>query len=250
MDKINYSVCITTFSKRFNYVEKLVTQVRALTTCDILIAVNGDYNQEFNNDFRKQILDLCLKFDNVFPIFFPEQRGLSKLWNTLVIHSKQDWCLLLNDDVELDNDEVFISTIPSLGDKPDLRRINGSFSHFLIHKDCLDKLGYFDERLLGFGEEDGDIFYRYIETYNGWIQELWVHGFTNLVVDVRDENIKPGIGKYSLFNRNFCFSDEPCKYISVSEGITGLFGQHMKKNIEDLEQYPYEKFFKENKGKL
>jgi glycosyltransferase involved in cell wall biosynthesis len=231
-------------------VEKLVTQVRSLTTCDILIAVNGDYNQEFNNEFRKQILDLCLKFDNVYPIFFPEQRGLAKLWNTLVVHSKQDWCLLLNDDVELDNDEVFISTIPSLGDKPDLRRINGSFSHFLIHKDCLDKIGYFDERLLGFGEEDGDIFYRYIETYNEWIQELWVHGFTNLVVDVRDENIKPGIGKYSQFNRNFCFSDEPCKYISVSEGITGLFGQHMKKNIEDLSQYPYEKFFKENKGKL
>ena len=250
MEQINYSVCITTFSKRFNYVEKLVSQVRSLTTCDILIAVNGDYNQEFNNEFRKQILDLCLKFDNVYPIFFPEQRGLAKLWNTLVVHSKQDWCLLLNDDVELDNDEVFTSTIPSLGNKPDLRRINGSFSHFLIHKDCLDKIGYFDERLLGFGEEDGDIFYRYIETYNEWIQELWVHGFTNLVVDVRDENIKPGIGKYSQFNRNFCFSDEPCKYISVSEGITGLFGQHMKKNIEDLSQYPYEKFFKENKGKL
>ena len=38
--------------------EKLVTQVRALTTCDILIAVNGDYNQKFNEDYRKQILDL------------------------------------------------------------------------------------------------------------------------------------------------------------------------------------------------
>jgi glycosyltransferase involved in cell wall biosynthesis len=250
MEINNYSVCITTFSKRFSYVEKLVTQVRSLTTCDILIAVNGDYNQEFNNEFRKQILNLCLNFDNVFPIFFPEQRGLAKLWNTLVIHSKQDWCLLLNDDVELDNDEVFTSTIPSLGDKPDLRRINGSFSHFLIHKDCLDTIGYFDERLLGFGEEDGDIFYRYIETYNEWIQELWVHGFTNLVVDVRDENIKAGIGKYSQFNRNFCFSDEPCKYIPTSEGITGLFGQHMKKNIDDLSQYPYEKFFKENKSKL
>ena len=26
--------------------------------------------------------------------------------------------------------------------------------------------------------------------------------------------------------------------------------QHMKKNIEDVNQYPYEKFFKENKSKL
>jgi hypothetical protein len=71
-----------------------------------------------------------------------------------------------------------------------------------------------------------------------------------LVIDVRDENIKSGIGKYSEFNRNFCFVNEVCKYVSFSEGITGSFGQPMKKNIEDLNQYPYEKFFKENKGKL
>ena len=52
MENINYSVCITTFSKRYSYVEKLVTQVRALTTCDILIAVNGDYNQKFNDEIE------------------------------------------------------------------------------------------------------------------------------------------------------------------------------------------------------
>jgi hypothetical protein len=247
---MNYSVCITTFSKRFNFLETLVSQVRSFSNCDILISINGDYKQEFNNEYRKQVLNLCLKYDNIYPLFFTEQRGLAKMWNELVIHSKTDWCLMLNDDVELTQDEIFSQTIPSLGDKPDLRRINGSFSHFLIHKVCLDELGYFDERLLGFGEEDGDIFYRYIETYNSWIQELYVHGFTNIVSDIRDENITAGVGKYTKFNRDFSFLNENPKYVSVSEGISGLFGVPMSKNLKDEQQYPYEKFFRENKYKL
>ena len=210
---MNYSVCITTFSKRFNFLEKLVSQVRSFSNCDILISINGDYKQEFNNEYRKQILNLCLKYDNIYPMFFPEQRGLAKMWNELVIHSKTDWCLMLNDDVELTLDDIFTTTIPSLGDKPDLRRINGSFSHFLIHKVCLDELGYFDERLLGFGEEDGDIFYRYIERYNSWIQELYVHGFINIVSDIRDENITAGVGKYTKFNRDFSFLNEKSRFL-------------------------------------
>jgi uncharacterized protein YbgA (DUF1722 family) len=68
---MNYSVCITTFSKRFNFLEKLVSQVRSFSNCDILISINGDYKQEFNNEYRKQILNLCLKYDNIYPIFFP-----------------------------------------------------------------------------------------------------------------------------------------------------------------------------------
>jgi hypothetical protein len=103
---------------------------------------------------------------------------------------------------------------------------------------------------LGFGEEDGDIFYRYIETYNSWIQELYVHGFINIVSDVRDETITAGVGKYTKFNRDFTFLNENPKYVSVSEGISGLFGVPMAKNLKDEQQYPYEKFFRENKYKL
>jgi hypothetical protein len=92
-----FSIGITTFSKRFSYVETLVSQLRTYTGADILISVNGDYNKNFNNEYRKKILSLCSNYDNIYPIFFPEQRGLSKLWNTLIVHSKTDWCLLLND---------------------------------------------------------------------------------------------------------------------------------------------------------
>ena len=52
----NFTVAITTFSKRFNYLESLVKQVREFTNHDILIAINGDYQEKFNNDYRKNVL--------------------------------------------------------------------------------------------------------------------------------------------------------------------------------------------------
>jgi glycosyltransferase involved in cell wall biosynthesis len=246
---MNYSVGITTFSKRFDHLSKLVQQIRALDSCDIIITVNGDHNNTFNEEYRLNVLKLCCNYPRIFPIFFPEQRGLAKLWNTIIVHSSTNWILMLNDDVELDNNEVF-SIMSSFNDIPDIKRINGSFSHFILHKMCLDDIGYFDERLLGFGEEDGDIMYRYIEKYNRDLEDIWVNGFTNLCVSSRDENIKPGVGKYSAFNRNFCFNSSDCKYIADTCGIEGMFGIKMKKQFTDENQYPYEKFFQLNKNKL
>jgi glycosyltransferase involved in cell wall biosynthesis len=244
-----FTIGITTFSKRYDYLEKLVFQIREHANHTILLAINGDYQEKFNEDYRKQILNLSLKHENVFPIFFPEQRGTSKLLNTLIIHSQTNWILILNDDIEILSGDVF-SVGDNLQNLPDIHRINESFSHFFIHKSCIDELGYFEERFLGFGEEDGDIVFRYIEKYNKWIKDFYIHGLNNLVSDIRDEKIKPGIGKYSAFNRNFAFNDENCKYIPDANGINGMFGFPMKKNLQDLNQYPYEKFFQENKEKL
>jgi hypothetical protein len=246
-----FSIGITTFSKRFSYVETLVSQLRTYTGADILISVNGYYNKNFNNEYRKKILSLCSNYDNIYPIFFPEQRGLSKLWNTLIIHSKTDWCLLLNDDVEVLSHDFVLYGQNNLNETPDLFRINRSFSHFFVHKKLIDDLGYFDERLLGFGEEDGDIFYRYIEKYNGWISDAQIHGFKSLVIDVRDEEIiSIGGGKYSKFNNDFCFNMENSKYVDDPNGIKGVFSPTKKKNLPDINLYPYEKFFMENKNKL
>ena len=245
----NFTIAITTFSKRFNYLESLVKQIREYANNDILIAINGDYQEKFNDDYRKNVLSLCLNYKNVFPIFFPEQRSLSKLWNTLIIHSKTDWCLVLNEDIEIMNSDIF-KFGENLSDEPDLTYVNGSFSHFFVHKKLIDDLGYFDERLLGFGEEDGDIFFRYIEKYNKWIKNSYIGGLNDLRVDIRDEKIKSGVGKYSAFNKDFCFNIENCKYVPDENGINGCFGMKMRKNLSDINLYPYEKFFMDNKHKL
>lgn len=246
-----YTIGITTFEDRFDMLYNLIYQIRKQTNFDILIAINGKYNCNFSNEYRKKILNLCLQYDNIYPIFFPEQRGLSKLWNTLCIHSKHDWVAIFNDDIEIYKDDVFFYLGKNIDNSYfDLCRINGSFSHFAIHKNIIDEIGYFDERLLGFGEEDGDIIYRYIDKYKKGVSEWGIDGIKNLVTWIRDENIRPGISKYSAFNREFIFNSATPKYVPNESGIDGMFGIKHLKMIEDEKQYPYESFFKKNKNSL
>jgi len=243
-----FSIGITTFSKRIDLVISLVGKIRMFTSCDILIAINGDYDKDFNEDYRKKILELCLTYTNIYPIFFPEQRGLAKLWNTLIVHSKQEWIFIINDDIEITSGEMFDSFIPSVIDKPDIYIVNGTFCHFLVHKDKIDELGYFDERFLGFGEEDWDMIHRYIEKYQFNIEYVYVGGVVTVISSLADDNIRGinGYGKYSDFN---CYFRDQ-KYRPDNEGIKSNFQYPVVKVIDDIKQYPYENFFKLNKHKL
>jgi hypothetical protein len=61
--------------------------------------------------------------------------------------------------------------------------------------------------------------------------------------------VKSGIGKYSFFNRDFTFNQKyNCN--DAKSGISGMFGMVCDKVMIDENQYPYEKFFRENKEKL
>jgi hypothetical protein len=250
--KNNFDIGITTFSLRYEFVDKLVNKIRELgITNNIFLCINGEKDSVFNEEYRKKILSLCLSQPNVFPIFFVEVRGLSKMWNTLLIHSTKDDVLLLNDDIDLVNENMFdvvsnhIESIEYYG----ISKINGTFSFFVVNKNLIDELGYFDERLLGFGEEDGDITYRMIENQNRPVYNLYVQGVYNIVSDIRHTHINPGIGKYSLFNRKFTFESKyNCS--NSKSGISGMFGMPCDKVLPDIKLYPYEKFFRDNKKNL
>jgi predicted glycosyltransferase involved in capsule biosynthesis len=125
--------------------------------------------------------------------------------------------------------------------------MNSSFSHFIVNKKVIDLIGYFDERLLGFGEEDGDITYRLLK--NGInVNNIMVDGLVNIVSNVRHDSVVPGIGKYSKFNRDFIYNQ---KYRpDINSPLKGLFDTPMKQKLDDLSLYPYERFFIENKGQL
>ncbi|MCX7429471.1 MAG: hypothetical protein NTY17_00340, partial [Planctomycetia bacterium] len=94
------SIGITTFKRRLKSVEDMVSYLKS---CDkniiINLAVNGEVAEDFDEDYRKNILTICLQYDNVFPFFYQEFRSLSKLWNNLIISSKTEYNLILNDDL-------------------------------------------------------------------------------------------------------------------------------------------------------
>jgi hypothetical protein len=245
----SYSICITTFSKRFEKLKSLVTSARYISN-DILIAVNGNYNETFNDEYRKNVLALCGSFNNVYPIFFPEQRGLTKLWNTLLIHSKTDWNLVLNDDISIGSNKLFDFIEQYINThEPSLSLINHSFSHYLVNKIKLEEIKYFDERFLGFGWEDNDMHYRHFELFNKPIDNIENYdlGLGHSHDISCDENIKTIQDKYSLFNREFFSS----KYQPDHTGLLANVEENRFRKVKSDEfQYPYENYFRNNKNKL
>jgi hypothetical protein len=245
----NFDIGITTFSLRYDFVENLVKQIRNYTNNNILLTINGEYGETFDEEYRKRILKLCLEHNNIFPIFFTEMRGLSKMWNSLVIHATNKDILILNDDISIESSNIFDVVLSHINSDEynGLSIINDTFSFFVTNKDYVDDLGYFDERLLGFGEEDGDIMYRIRKKHNKQVDRLYCGDLTNIISDVRHTKVKNGIGKYSLFNREYIFNEKYKCYGDIYYFPSGIECDQL---FDDIKLYPAEEYFNKNKNKL
>ena len=66
--------------------------------------------------------------------------------------------------------------------------------------------------------------------------------------DLADDGYTKGIRTASQFNRNFI---KEVKYkTTLLGGYRGMFDERVKKALEDEKQYPYEKFYWDNKNQL
>ncbi len=249
------SIGITTFEARFErYFVPLLSKIKEVAPDnEVIVAINGEHQQPFGEEYRRRILEFMAGHPRVFPVVFPQFRGLSKLWNSIAIHASQDYVLMLNDDIMI-TDKGFLENICSAIRKNHGRTflINRSWSHFLVSRQELDDLGYFDERLLGIGEEDGDMTWRYIHRYGNPITNVRMKGFVNYAEETVNSykpiNIQTHSGtKYSLFNRRFVFSE---KYAPDPAGIRGMFVDPVVLKNPGKEQYPNERFYREKKSEL
>jgi len=249
------SIGVTTFGNRFDrYFVPLLKKIKEYAPDnEVIVAVNGEHRQSFDEDYRRQVLEFISGQPNVFPIVFPRFRGLSKLWNSIVIHASHDYILMLNDDIMLNRTgflKDICSAIRSCQGRTFL--INQSWSHFLLSREELDELGYFDERLLGIGEEDGDMVWRYIRRYGHPIASVRMKGIDNFAEETvktyKPVNIQTHSGtKYSLFNRQFMFSE---KYGPAPDGIKGMFEEPVVLKNPGNDQYPNERFYRRRKDEL
>jgi len=187
----------------------------------------------------------------VYPVVFPAFQSLAKLWNRGILAATNNSVLVLNDDLKIqkiDGKSFFDSLDGVLQSAPETFTINGSFSHFMISKKELLEVGFFDERLLGLGEEDGDFYWRYHEKYNREIPSFEVDLIDNIHSDVTDDGYTKGIRTASKFNREFIKTQ---KYKDVLlGGYKGMFDKRVKKILMDHEQYPYETFYLKYKDRL
>lgn len=253
LDKI--SIGITTFEHRFDkYFIPLLAKIREYDNdTEIIVAVNGEHNRDFGEDYRKRILEFLSTQRNVYPVFFPRFRGLSKLWNTIIIHATYDHILMLNDDIMITKRNAIKKVQKNIqcNDGKSFV-INKSWSHFVVSREEIDELGYFDERLLGIGEEDGDFTWRYIHKYGRPVPNFQTSGIVNYAEETvhthKPINIKCHSGtKYSQFNRQFMFKQ---KYKSDVNGINGMFEYSVIMNDKGPDQYPNERFYRKHKEEL
>lgn len=250
---LKYSIGITTFDKRFEkYFIPLLKQIKfEKPDIEIIVSINGNYKNCFNQNYRKDILNCLSNYDNVFPVFFTEFRALAKMWNTILIHSSNQYILLLNDDISIDRNfwSNFEKAIVYKNNK--CFTINKSWSHIFLNRDEINQTGWFDERLLGIGEEDGDMAWRYEMHYQNKLDNIFLKGIFNHVEmnDCEQEFTKHGnSNKYSAFNREFILK----KYIEddINGEQHGLFPKKVICKVEDIHQYPYENFYWQNKNKF
>lgn len=250
----SYSVGITTFSKRFDMFKNTLSTVKKhRPDVNVVVTINGNNNAEIEEEYRLAVLEFIAKYPKVYPIFFPSFRGYAKQINTLVIHSPTEKMLHVQDDVNIFDESFFTSFESILPNITRMCKFNGSFSHACYTKRGMIDIGWMDERLLGNGEEDGDLTFRYIEKYGEQFPEFYLSGIHNIVDQSRDDNVTPGVGKYTKQNREFIglWTHGVGKYVRMDDStIVGMFGQPMTKVISDEEQYPYEQFYLDNRDKL
>lgn len=248
--KADLSVLIVTFKERAEYVKDLVSRVRktAGNDVDILIAVNGNNEELTDENYRQDMLQLCINTPKCYPIICPEFKSLPKLWNTLVLFSRTEYNFILCDDVGYDNKstiDAILNYINTTGEE--FFTINGGFSHFVLTKSMLHQLNYFDERLCGFGEEDGDIMHSYILTQRRSLPILRLSGIYNKALyNIKNADIETHIDNKPKFNREFFF----VKYAPDPKGICGMNPTPLARVLPTKQQYPYEMFVKHNKHNI
>lgn len=81
-----FSIAIVTYNQRFGkFFVPLLRQIREHFDGEIIVGINGNHGQKFDEEYRVKMLQLLAKYEGVFPIFFPTFRGLPKIWNSCPI---------------------------------------------------------------------------------------------------------------------------------------------------------------------
>lgn len=245
----DFSIGITTFKRRESMLYSLVNSIRSQTNKNIIITINQDYSEQVDTLYMQRMYNFVSEYTNIFLISYPSFTSLSKMWNDIIVNSSTELNLILNDDVKIS--DGFFESIRNV-DVEDCLKINNTFGMFFIQNKCAVDLNFFDERLLAYGEEDGDFVWKYETKYNKKIPNISNNLIDNIQEGYRIENklhkIDLGHRLVPKFNRDFV----QMKYKQDNIGVSGMFGSpHSRTDFEkDLIQYPYETFKRNNKSSL
>jgi hypothetical protein len=254
-----YSIGITTYIKRFDtYFKPLLTAIKKTNpSVEVIVTINGEYEQDFNEEYRRDMLLFLSEFENVFPIFFTSFRSLGKLWNNCLINSTNDHVLVLNDDVSVNSADLWDKLDDAMEQtNGESFKLNNCWSHVFLNRRQIHEAGWFDERLLSIGEEDGDMELQWTLKFSKPFPA--VHGFP-MTNHVEYANCLIGIKcthliKYSAFNHDFFYYTKWKAGEEAQDGVRSLaiaYPHQMVKCVSPTPiQYESEKYYWDNKHQM
>ena len=195
----DYSIGVVTYVKRFDtYFKPLVKQLENyFPNVEKNYVLNGHYDQIAQEKYLNEAKELLKKTTAKNVVAYKENQCLSRCWNQLILHSKARKVLILNDDITIR--ALFRPCLESQIWLYATFTINRSWSHFVISKDVIKKVGWFEERFPANGMEDADYALRMALAFGYKIMpklhhnNIFCFGLTNIVA----KNEDPGWKKYS-----------------------------------------------------
>lgn len=237
------SIVLTTFSPRFfSHAIPTISSLRdAGVTNEIFLVINGDQGSRYESQLRKTFLQAVCEFDDVNPICLGSGRGMAEMWNTGIRLANTPHVIVLNEDLSVSKEyakdcinllDLELKTHP-------LVVLNESFGHFAVTKQAIIETNWFDERFLGFGEEDGDFIWRFERRTGSKIRNVYHPGLNNVASKTGYGLIaNSGESKYSQFNYVFLRT----KYRFIEGPPQGSFSKSAEEQISSPVQYPHERF--------
>jgi len=182
MSTTPYSIGIVTYHARFEtYFKPLIKKlIRIFPDRDIICIINGHPDRTLQMKYLKKAVSFLKTFQNVRYLTYDSNQSLAKCWNQTIIFSQTEKVLLLNDDTQVS--ELFRTELEEHIDSDEIFTVNRSWSHFVISKATVKKVGWFEERLLGIGQEDGDYTYR-LAIQNMEMKNIDCAGIRNFVAE-------------------------------------------------------------------
>jgi len=235
----NASILITTFEKRqFSAALPLVNSIRSNgIDLPIMVYINGNLDGGHDTKARSALLQELSKISAVDVICSNTMTGISRNWNLGIQLLASENILCLSDDIVISHGfkEDMEATFKLVSSEDFI--VIGSFASFVISRKCIDNIGWFDERFMGFGEEDGDYIYRFLDYYKRYPRIYYSSGIDHLDMQTRGDEAA-GVGKYSLFNLAF----RTLKYIPDETGIQGSFNERHSQILKSFDFHPMESF--------
>lgn len=163
MKPSEYSIGVVTYHARLEpYFKPLIRNLaRIFPDKEILVVVNGHPEQTLQIRYLDEITDFMRQFPNVRYLAHASFQPLCKSWNQLIALSRTEKLVIMGDDILVG--DLFREELEKCVDKHDtLFLLNRTWCHFVISKETVKKVGWFEERFPGIGWEDNDYYFRMI----------------------------------------------------------------------------------------